>query len=872
MASPSHAVMLREISAAGDRESTGALDIAWDAAQASLFFKFGRPRHAVFTAADGRSLTGEDALTALVAELPADIEVTSWRRAKVTEETLDLTAAELIALLDPREPEDSNGTAHSSPGPDAGLPEPATGAAPPRPAFGMAHFPLLPLGPVLWSDAMANVVDLEAMLPLLPNCLLVLTLPEPQAAALVADGAITDAVWMTGGHGLLGDTAARALMDSREGKLTAYRIDDPRMSAVLRTLLADPAALVVPAGEVDALPTPATDTEVTAPADQRDGGGEATAAEAPPTFDLAFEYVGLPDRENGAPASAVDQPPPPPEVRAQTEPSTWSPRQTVPPSAEGRLQSSFGPVGVLRSPREVAVRVLATLGVYALSWQKRSNLELEAFDDNLPVRKPRSTTSSVMAWLLALVITVAGAVLFASTRQSIHLPFGRQLTNTEAYYLIGGLACLYLIVILPFNMAAATANLRRIRQVQQRAGISSRARVPLGSARLMVIPVIGRLVLLGLEQRAINSIWNAARIADAPGVDVAVDRSPVVAGAHDAAISAATEAAGESALSAVTEAAADSAAEAAEAIEPAQAVEPAFDSGPAGQDTTAASAEGPVSSDAIAASDTAPPSPDAIAVADTTPPSADDAATEYAEELAAIFSEMQSQPVWMRIAAPVPEDAASSEATAVADAELSADTMVTDDVDASVVEPTEPGEPALSVVPAEPEPTAADEPAPSIVAAEPDEPALFVVAAEPDEPPLSVVAAEPDESASDDSAPRADPVWFHIPTPPADEIAEPPELTAFAATEPEPDFVAPRLDIDVDGLRQGLNQIAVKWLGADDVAPVAAAIAAARPGVDDFVAAIAAIRAMDIPGRESPIVRAMAREMHYYATEVLCAA
>jgi hypothetical protein len=144
---------------------------------------------------------------------------------------------------------------------------------------------------------------------------------------------------------------------------------------------------------------------------------------------------------------------------------------------------------------------------------------------------------------------------------------------------------------------------------------------------------------------------------------------------------------------------------------------------------------------------------------------------------------------------------------------------------------------------------------------------------EVDEPALSVVAAEPDESASVDPTPRADPVWFNVPTPPADQVAEPAQADAAAdATEPQTDFVAPRLDIDIDGLRDGLNQIAVKWLGADDVAPVAAAIAAARPGVDDFVAAIAAIRAMDIPGRESPIVRAMAREMHYYATEVLCAA
>ena len=538
-------------------------------------------------------------------------------------------------------------------------------------------------------------------------------------------------------------------------------------------------------------------------------GEETTAEEATPTFDLAFAYVGLPDRENGTPATAVDSPAPASEVPAQKEASTWSPREAVPPppaapappvdraegalavSAQPHLQSPFGPVGVRRSPLQVAVRVLASLGMYALSWQKHSNLELEAFDPNLPARQARSTRSSVVAWVTALVITVAGAVLFASARQSIHLPFGRQLTSTEAYYLIGGLACLYLIVILPFNLAAATANLRRLRLVQEHVGISARGCLPLGSARLMVIPVIGRLVLLGLEQRGINAIWNAARIADAPGVDVLVDRSATVAGEHDTGISAATEPAADTAL------------------QPAEAIGPALVSVPVGAAAGTASAELPVSSDGTAASDTAPLSTEVPA-------------TEISDELGAIFAALQPQPMWIRIAAPKPHEAAESEATA--DAELSADTMVTDDVDASVVDPTEGGEPAPSVA-----------------------------------------AAEPDESASVDSTPRVDPVWLHIPTPRAEDAAEP-------VTEPGPDFVAPRLDIDVDALRDGLNQIAVKWLGADDAAPVAAAIAAARPGVDDFVAAIASIRAMDIPGRESPIVRAMAREMHYYATEVLCAA
>ena len=91
-------------------------------------------------------------------------------------------------------------------------------------------------------------------------------------------------------------------------------------------------------------------------------------------------------------------------------------------------------------------------------------------------------------------------------------------------------------------------------------------------------------------------------------------------------------------------------------------------------------------------------------------------------------------------------------------------------------------------------------------------------------------------------------------------------VEAREATE----FVPAKLDIDVDALRSELTDIATVWLGPDDAAPVAQAIGAARPGVDDFVSTIRAIGAMEIPGHELAVVRAMAREMHFRASEVLC--
>lgn len=108
---------------------------------------------------------------------------------------------------------------------------------------------------------------------------------------------------------------------------------------------------------------------------------------------------------------------------------------------------------------------------------------------------------------------------------------------------------------------------------------------------------------------------------------------------------------------------------------------------------------------------------------------------------------------------------------------------------------------------------------------------------------------------------------------PAAAFSQPPAGEAPAATRSADDsteFVPPRVDVDIDALRTELAGIADAWLGKDDAAPVAAAILAARPGVHDFVAAIQAIASLDIPGHDNAAVRAMSREMHFRAAEVLC--
>ena len=129
------------------------------------------------------------------------------------------------------------------------------------------------------------------------------------------------------------------------------------------------------------------------------------------------------------------------------------------------------------------------------------------------------------------------------------------------------------------------------------------------------------------------------------------------------------------------------------------------------------------------------------------------------------------------------------------------------------------------------------------------------------------------ETAADDIS--IEPVAERVPTVPAvfiieadEDVVEPTEMEWVEAREAQ-EFVPARLDIDVDALRSELAAIAVAWLGADAAEPALQAIAAARPGVDDFVSAIATIAAMSIPGHENAVVHAMAREMHYRATEVL---
>jgi hypothetical protein len=140
----------------------------------------------------------------------------------------------------------------------------------------------------------------------------------------------------------------------------------------------------------------------------------------------------------------------------------------------------------------------------------------------------------------------------------------------------------------------------------------------------------------------------------------------------------------------------------------------------------------------------------------------------------------------------------------------------------------------------------------------------------PVEEPVAVTAVEEPEAVSDDPVvdePLIAAFGEHGDR--AEAALEPTDMERVEAREAA-EFVAPRLDIDIDALRTELIGIAETWLGPDDAALVVSAIRSARAGVDDFVSTIAAIGAMEIPGHERAVVRAMGREMHFRATEVLC--
>jgi len=223
--------LLRQLAAAKDDYRTGALDISWEEGKATLFLVFGQPNHAVLETVGGPRLEGTEALTALVRQLPTRFEISPWRKEVVRTETL---ACSLEELMEPFA--QMAGAASPGPMPPAPHAGAASGSSHGRPDFGLADFPLLPLGPSLWADASAAVVHLDLLLPSLPDALVVLTGPKLRAAAVVVHQRLFDAVWIEDEERTIGEAAAMALMGAREGSVSGYRLETPQLAEALTML------------------------------------------------------------------------------------------------------------------------------------------------------------------------------------------------------------------------------------------------------------------------------------------------------------------------------------------------------------------------------------------------------------------------------------------------------------------------------------------------------------------------------------------------------------------------------------------------------------------------------------------------------------
>jgi len=168
----------------------------------------------------------------------------------------------------------------------------------------------------------------------------------------------------------------------------------------------------------------------------------------------------------------------------------------------------FGPVGRRRHPGAVVALSIASFGVYALIWHGRITREIADFDPRLPVRAGRASWAIRVPWGLLWLVALAAAArtVLAHAGMAVDLPLAESATR---WLMLAPLAIPMVLLLLPFSLVAVVMTLERIRVIEDRVDILGDDQVrPAAACWWLGLPVAGGPVLLALQQRRLNQVWN----------------------------------------------------------------------------------------------------------------------------------------------------------------------------------------------------------------------------------------------------------------------------------------------------------------------------------------------------------------------------
>jgi hypothetical protein len=845
-----HVKLLRQLASAKDDYLSGAFDISWDGAKATLYLVFGRPSHAVFDT-DQAQIEGEAAIDALLSELPRTFVVSDWRRAMSPQETLSITIDELagpfVRLA---------GSYADDPVTDATPEWWSADDSSPDLAFGLADFPLLPGGRPLWEETSPEDVNLGERLAGLPPSVLVLTGAKLRAAAVVSGGDLIDAVWIDADDQARGEAAGMAILGATKGSLAGYALDDPRVAEALTMLWRLPLA-------VSGIELAWLDPASMLAAFHADGRDRVLVIDAPVRGIALFSRGGLVAVYSETQRSAVASPERLRSLLSQARGRlTVMERKPRPLAADATdTQPSatefFSAAGVGSHPD-------GEIGAEAPAVASEAGAVDRGVAEQGPVAQDAAAESGAVAADLAIdpaapAAVVAGAEPDATGAASAPLP--PALTPDTEIAATGDI---------PLPQAHEIANDAEPAPKRPWWAFGRSRRNRAAASR----PQDGEPVAAESDA-ASSSGWSVRQPEAGPKPDWY--RTGAGSGRSDDMESSAD------APSIATDASSDDAGTSAPATaspveEPGASVIP-------DPEATAADTDG----DADAA---APPEPRTAAVddepiagfetADEPPP------TDAPESLVA-------DDFWAEFATRDPDSETDHAAVGpLAESQAPAETEP-NHVEAPTLAETEPDHAELQTV-AEAQPVAEtdpDHPEPAVA----ETPPFSEDRRDPNRQPFAPEGIEPFRRRSSErtvapwSWPLAEaespaaPVSTAAPStsmlPPSDDPvtgAVPPEPTTH---EPEAGFdegffqrdepVGSQF-VDFDEVRKELVRIGVVWLGESNAEPVTALLSKTRSTIDDFVATIDTIRGLQVEGQDPASIQAMAREMHQQAAERLCGA